>query len=306
MRIAFAGTPQAAVPTLDAIVAAGHEVVAVLTREDAPLGRKRVLTPSPVAVRAQELGLDVVRANRVTPEVAEELLAREFDLGVVVAYGGILRSPLLDTPRHGWINLHFSQLPRWRGAAPVQRAVMAGDADSGVAVFRLEEGLDTGPTYVNRAEPIGEHETSGELLARLAEVGASDVVDTVAEIAAGTAVATPQRGEATAAAKLTASDGLVEWRRSAAEIDAHVRGVTPEPGAATERDGQRVKLLRGAIAATVHAPGAPGEVHEVDGHVVVATGEGSYELLEIQPAGKKPMAAADWWHGQRGAEVRFG
>lgn len=306
MRIVFAGTPQAAVPTLEALVAAGHEVVAVLTREDAPVGRKRVLTPSPVAQRAAELGLDVVRANRVTDEVAAELLGREFDLGVVVAYGGILRSPLLDEPPYGWINLHFSQLPRWRGAAPVQRAIMAGDAASGIAVFQLEAGLDTGPTFVNRPVEIEQDETAGELLARLAELGAPDVVETVAAIAAGTAEARPQRGEPTTAAKLSVRDGLVDWHRGAAEIDALVRGVTPEPSAATELGGQRFKLLRGRVAAATHAPGAPGRVSEVAGSIVVATGEGSYELIEVQPAGKNAMRAADWWRGQRGAEVQLG
>lgn len=306
MRIAFAGTPHAAVPTLEALVAAGHDVVAVLTREDAPVGRKRVLTPSPVAARAEELGLHVVRANRVTDEAATELLDRGFDLGVVVAYGGILRSPLLDTPRHGWINLHFSQLPRWRGAAPVQRAIMAGDEASGIAVFQLEAGLDTGPTFVNRSVEIGAHETAGELLERLAELGAPDVVATVAGIETGAAEATPQSGHATTAAKLTVRNGFVDWQRSAAEIDALVRGVTPEPGAASERDGQRIKLLRGAVAETTHAAGAPGEVSEREGRIVVATGEGSYELLEVQPAGKKPMSAADWWRGQRGAAVHLG
>jgi methionyl-tRNA formyltransferase len=183
---------------------------------------------------------------------------------------------------------------------------MAGDAASGIAVFQLEAGLDTGPTFVNRSVKIGAHETAGELLERLAEQGARDVVATVAEIGAGTAEATPQSGHATTAAKLTVRDGFVDWQRSAAEIDALVRGVTPEPGAASERDGQRIKLLRGAVAETTHAAGAPGEVSEREGRIVVATGEGSYELLEVQPAGKKPMSAADWWRGQRGAAVRLG
>ncbi|MFD2758906.1 methionyl-tRNA formyltransferase [Gulosibacter faecalis] len=303
MRIVFAGTPEVAVPTLEALVSAGHEIAAVLTREDAPVGRRRVLTPSPVAQRAEELGLTVVRANRITDEIAHQLLATEFELGVVVAYGGLIRTPLLDTPKYGWINLHFSQLPRWRGAAPVQRAVMAGDATSGVAVFQLEAGLDTGPTYVNRAVEIGAHETAGDLLNRLAQLGAPEVTATVASIADGSARAEPQSGEATTAPKLTNADGRVDWTETSETIDARVRGVTPEPGAATELAGQRVKLLRGR-ASEAYASGEPGTVTAVDGLVLVATGAGAYQLLEVQPAGKRPMAAADWFRGQHG-EVRF-
>jgi methionyl-tRNA formyltransferase len=284
MRIVFAGTPEVAVPTLEALVSAGHEIAAVLTREDAPVGRRRVLTPSPVAQRAEELGLTVVRANRITDEIAHQLLATEFELGVVVAYGGLIRTPLLDTPKYGWINLHFSQLPRWRGAAPVQRAVMAGDATS-------------------RAVEIGAHETAGDLLNRLAQLGAPEVTATVASIADGSARAEPQSGEATTAPKLTNADGRVDWTETSETIDARVRGVTPEPGAATELAGQRVKLLRGR-ASEANASGEPGTVTAVDGLVLVATGAGAYQLLEVQPAGKRPMAAADWFRGQHG-EVRF-
>ena len=171
LRIVFAGSPDAAVPSLRALAAGPHDVVAVITREDSPQGRKRVLTPTPVAVAAEELGLPVIRANRLAA-VGDDVLALAADLGVVVAYGGLIRAPLLSAPRLGWINLHFSLLPRWRGAAPVQRAIMAGDTETGAAVFRLVDELDAGPVYAELRRPIGHHETAGHLLGELAESGA--------------------------------------------------------------------------------------------------------------------------------------
>lgn len=301
MRIAFAGTPQAAVPTLDALVAAGHDIAVVLTREDAPVGRKRILTPSPVAERAEALEIPTVRANRIDASVTEQLLGSGAELGVVVAYGAIIPEALLNGPKHDWINLHFSQLPRWRGAAPVQQAIIAGDIESGIAVFQLETGLDTGPTYVNRAVPIEPHETAGELLSRLASAGADDVVDVVAAIEQGRAVASAQEGEATYAAKLHAGLGRIDWTISAERIDQLVRGVTPEPGAVTVHDGARIKVLRGRPEgdATPTADRIAGSVVAESGQVVVQTLRGYYLLETVQPAGKRPMAAADWFRGQR-------
>ncbi|NLT26600.1 MAG: methionyl-tRNA formyltransferase, partial [Microbacteriaceae bacterium] len=303
MRIVFAGTPQAAVPALDGLVAAGHELVAVVTREDAPVGRKRVLTPSPVAARAEELGLEVVRANRLDEAVAERLLALEPDLGVIVAYGGLVREPLLHGPRLGWINLHFSLLPRWRGAAPVQRAVLAGDTTTGIAVFELEAGLDTGPVHVNREVPIGDDETAGELLERLSHEGVADVVEVVARLADGTAVATPQEGAPTHAEKLTAADGAIDWSLPSRAVHARIRGATPEPGATTTLDGERFKVHAARRAddaddaddaAAAVAALEPGEVRLVGGRVLVGTGDGALELVRVQPAGRTTMAAADW------------
>lgn len=306
MRIAFAGTPDAAVPTLQGLVDAGHEIVAVITREDAPVGRKRRLQPSPVAARAESLGLPVVRANRIDEAVAARIAGLAPDLGVVVAYGGLIREPLLSQPVHGWINLHFSLLPRWRGAAPVQRAVMAGDSSTGIAVFRLEAGLDTGPTFVNREVPIGAGETAGELLARLAELGVPDVLETVVAIGAGTAVAEPQRGEATHAAKLRVEDGAIDWTATAARADARIRGATPEPGASTTWRGERFKVLRAAPATDAAVAGGPGAVVLDGGRVLAACGSGALELIEVQPAGKRAMRAADWFRGVQEAEVRLG
>ncbi|MFD2673861.1 methionyl-tRNA formyltransferase [Gulosibacter bifidus] len=302
MRIAFAGTPEVAVPTLDALVGAGHDVAVVLTREDAPQGRKRVMTPSAVAAKAEALGIPVVRANQIDDAVAAAVLDHNIELGVVVAYGGIIRPPLLDEPAHGWINLHFSQLPRWRGAAPVQQAIIAGDRDSGVAVFQLEAGLDTGPTYVNRAVPIGAHETAGELLERLAVDGAADVVDVVADLERGTAIATPQSGEVTHAGKLHAKLGRIDWTIHAQRIDELVRGVTPEPGASTMLNGERFKVLRGRPSSDDRPATADHEAGAValeGGEVRVQTLRGGYVLETVQPAGKRAMSASDWFRGQR-------
>ncbi|MGO1544893.1 MAG: methionyl-tRNA formyltransferase [Gulosibacter sp.] len=304
MRIAFAGTPDAAVPTLEGLVEAGHVIVVVLTREDASAGRKRRVFPSPVAARAEALGLPVLKANRIDDEVTASILAAEPELGVVVAYGGIIREPLLSGPRDGWINLHFSLLPRWRGAAPVQRAIMAGDKETGVAVFQLEAGLDTGPTFVNRPVAIGADETARELLTRLAAEGVSDVLDTVTQIAAGSAVARAQDGPATHAAKLGTADGFIDWHDSATSLHARIRGVTPDPGAATTWKGERFKIHRVGIADATDLP--PGEVQLRDRQVLIGCGTGALELLEVQPAGKKAMVASDWLRGVQDEGVRLG
>lgn len=305
MRLVVAGTPEAAVPTLEALAASEHEIVAVISREDAPVGRKRVLTPSPVSARALELSLPLIRANRLDEQVTEQIAELQPDLGVIVAYGGIVREPLLSVPRLGWINLHFSQLPKWRGAAPVQRAVLAGDQETGVAVFQLEAGLDTGPTFVNRPEPIGADETSGELLARLAQLGSADVVDTVNALARGEAVATPQQGTPTHAAKLSVADGKIDWQLDAERVYATIRGATPEPGASTELDGARFKVHQ-AGRAEASTSLQPGEVRLIDGRVLVGTGSDALELVRVQPAGKAAMNAADWFRGRRAESVMLG
>lgn len=304
MRIAFAGTPDAAVPTLEGLVDAGHEIVAVITREDAPVGRKRRLAPSAVGARAEALGLPIIKANKIDETVMTQVLELEPELGVVVAYGGLIREPLLNGPTHGWINLHFSLLPRWRGAAPVQRAVMAGDVTTGIAVFQLEAGLDTGPTFVNREVVVGVDETAGELLARLALEGVSDVLSTITAIGDGSAVATPQAGEPTHAAKLETADGVIDWHKDAADLHAQIRGVTPDPGASTSWQGERFKIHRVSLTS---ADGlAPGRVEFRDRKALVGCGTGSLELIEVQPAAKRAMAAADWLRGVQDAEVQLG
>ncbi|MGR2751649.1 methionyl-tRNA formyltransferase [Agromyces arachidis] len=297
LRIVFAGTPAAAVPALETLAASPHEVMAVVTRPPAPLGRKRVLTPSPVAAAAERLGIPVIEARRLDDDADARISALRPDLGVIVAYGGLVREPLLSAPTHGWINLHFSALPAWRGAAPVQRALMAGDAELGVSVFRLVPELDAGELYAVRKRAVEPGETAGAALDSLAASGAGVVAEVVDAIADGSAVATPQAGEPTFAPKLTIDDGRLDWTRPTAEVDARFRGVTPEPGAHTEVDGVRVKVLDAGPAPSDAAPLRPGEVRGDRRRVLVGTADGALELRRVQPAGRTAMAAADWWRG---------
>ena len=296
LRIVFAGSPAAAVPSLRLLLASPHDVVAVVTREDAPHGRKRVMTATPVAVEAEAAGVPVIRANRLAP-VTDELMALEADLGVIVAYGGLIREPLLSAPRLGWINLHFSLLPRWRGAAPVQRAIIAGDRETGAAVFQLVPELDAGDIYATLRHPIGAHQTAGHLLAALAESGARLLADVVDDLAAGAAIAAAQRGEVTLAPKLALADGRLDWNATAAEVDARFRGTTPEPGAFTEFGSERVKVLD-AVVAHGAARLAPGHVELRAGRVLVGTASDPVQLVTVHPAGKRAMPAADWWRGR--------
>ncbi|MFC5501670.1 methionyl-tRNA formyltransferase [Lysinimonas soli] len=296
LRIVFAGSPAAAVPSLRRLLDGPHEVVAVVTREDSPQGRKRVMTSTPVALEAEAAGVPVIRANRLAP-VTEQLRALDPDLGVIVAYGGIIREPLLGAPRLGWINLHFSLLPRWRGAAPVQRAIMAGDVETGAAVFRLVPELDAGEVYATVRRPIGAHETAGHLLQSLAESGAQLLAGVVDDLAGGAAVATVQQGEVTLAPKLTQADGRIDWAASAVAVDARIRGTTPEPGAFTELGDERIKVLDALIAHD--APQLdPGRVELRAGRLLVGTASDPVQLVTVQPAGRRAMPAADWWRGR--------
>ncbi|KQZ10051.1 methionyl-tRNA formyltransferase [Microbacterium sp. MEC084] len=305
MRIVFAGTPSVAVPSLHALHAAGHDIAAVVTRPDAPLGRKRVLTPSPVAAAAEELGLPVIKAARLDAEATERIAALDPELAVVVAYGGLVREPLLSLPPHGWINLHFSLLPRWRGAAPVQRALMAGDRVTGAAVFRLVPELDAGDVFDELRYDVPADATAGDVLEALADLGAGLLADVVDGIAAGTAVAVPQKGEATHAAKLSIDDGLLDWREPADRVLDRFRGVTPEPGAHTLLDGARFKILAARPAdADAEEPLPPGRARAVKRGVLVGTGTEPILVERVQPAGKAAMDAAAWARGTR-ADVVF-
>lgn len=301
MRVLFAGTPAVAVPSLNALVEAGFDVVAVLTRPDAPVGRKRVLTPSPVAARAAELGIEVVHASRVDDVVTAKIAAVSPDVAAIVAYGGLVPRAALDIPRHGWINLHFSLLPAWRGAAPVQRAVMAGDDITGAVTFLLEEGLDTGPVLGTLTERVGPEDTAGVLLDRLSHSGAVLLAQTLSAVEAGKAVPEPQQGEVSLAPKLTIDDGRIKWNQPALAIGRQARGVTPEPGAWTTLDGQRVKLEPVRLRPDVPDL-APGSVEQSGKIVLVGTGSHAVELTRIQPSGKKMMAAADWVRGMASLE----
>ncbi len=298
LRVVFAGSPAAAVPSLLAIARSGHDIAAVITREDALLGRKRIRTPTPVARAAEQLDIPVIAANSLAGEPTERILRLQPDLGVIVAYGGLVREPLLSAPELGWINLHFSVLPRWRGAAPVQRAIIAGDDVTGASVFQLVEELDAGPILGTMTQAIGRNETAGHLLESLSVSGAELLVGVMDALGTGTARASEQSGDVTFAPKLTIEDGRVDWAGTAATVHNRIRGVTPEPGAFTIVDGDRLKIIDAARARdtprlTVGRISADGK------RVFVGTASEPIELLTVQPAGKRPMPAADWWRGRR-------
>lgn len=298
MRVVVAGTPEVAVPALDALVASSHDVVAVLTRPDAPLGRKRILTPSPLAARAEALNIPVLKSAKPGEEVIAQLRELGAELGVVVAYGALLREPVLAALPFGWINLHFSALPKWRGAAPLQRAIMAGESETALTVFQLEQGLDTGPIFSSVPVPLPATKTSGELLEEYAVQGAELLVTVVNGLEEGSLAATPQIGDATHAAKLTRDDGLIDWTRDAQLVSAQIRSVTPEPGARTEYDGAWLKV-HAIAASTAHTVPelVPGEVTAHGKQLYVGTGTDPIELITVQPAGKQAMSAMDWWRG---------
>jgi len=298
VRIVFCGTPEVAVPSLDALVASEHEVVAVVTRPDAPSGRGKRLTPSPVALRAEELGIEVLKPQRPRDEdFVARLTAIAPDCCPVVAYGALLPQRVLDIPAHGFVNLHFSVLPRWRGAAPVQHAVLAGDEETGATTFRLVLEMDAGPVYGVITDPIGPSDTSGDLLTRLAHAGSALLVETLDTVAAGVEP-TPQPAEGvTLAPKITVDDAKIDWSRPAVEVDRLVRGCTPSPGPWTTFRGERFKVVSAAPAQDDDAVLAPGELRVGRRAVHVGTGAGLLELGQVQAQGKRPMPAPDWARG---------
>jgi len=302
MRLVFAGTPEVALPTLDAIAASGHELAAVVTRPDAPSGRGRRLVRSPVGQWADGRGIEVLTPQRPRePEFQDRLRAIAPDCAPVVAYGALVPPAALVIPRLGWVNLHFSLLPAWRGAAPVQHAVLHGDDLTGACVFQLEEGLDTGPVYGSLTEEIRPTDTAGDLLERLAVSGAKVMVEVLDALADGRAVAVPQAVEGVSMApKITAEDARVRWGEPAFAVDRRVRACTPAPGAWTTLRGERVKL---GTLRPVRAEGLPpGEVRVERDTVLVGTATTPVSLGEVRPAGKKPMPAAAWLRGLRLAE----
>ncbi|WP_406289392.1 methionyl-tRNA formyltransferase [Streptomyces sp. NBC_00209] len=301
MKLVFAGTPEVAVPALDALIASGrHEVAAVVTRPDAPAGRGRRLVASPVAERAEEAGIEVLKPARPRDE---DFLARLREIAPdccpVVAYGALLPKAALDIPAKGWVNLHFSLLPAWRGAAPVQHAVMSGDEVTGASTFLIEEGLDSGPVYGVLTEEVRPTDTSGDLLTRLAFAGSGLLAATMDGIEDGTLHAVPQPADGvTLAPKITVEDAQVQWSAPALRVDRVIRGCTPAPGAWTPFRGERLKLVQ-ATPAVDRSELAPGELSVGKNNVFVGTGSHAVELLWVQPQGKKPMRAADWARGVR-------
>ncbi|MFI7069733.1 methionyl-tRNA formyltransferase [Micromonospora sediminicola] len=300
MRLVFAGTPAVAVPALDAIAASGHELLAVVTRPDAPAGRGRGLHRSPVGAWADAHGVEVLTPARPRePEFLDRLRALAPDCVPVVAYGALVPPVALEIPRHGWINLHFSLLPAWRGAAPVQHAVLHGDELTGASVFELEEGLDTGPVYGTVTDEIRPTDTSGDLLERLAHSGAGLLVAVLDAIDAGTARAQPQPSDGVSLApKLTVEDARVRWTDPAFAVDRRIRACTPAPGPWTTFRGDRVKL--GPVTPLANGPELkPGELLAEKSGVLVGTATGPVRLGEVRAAGKKAMSAGDWARGAR-------
>jgi methionyl-tRNA formyltransferase len=295
--IVFAGSPAAAVPSLHALTASRHHVAAALTREDSPQGRRRSLTPTAVAAAALQSGVPIIRANRLADAATEAVTALRPDLGVIVAYGGLVREPLLTIPRLGWINLHFSLLPRWRGAAPVQHAIIAGDEVTGASVFQLVPELDAGVVFGQVTQAIGATETAGHLLDSLAVSGAELLVRVVDAIADGVARGEPQHGDVTLAPKLHLPDARLDFSEHATTVLNRLRGVTPEPGAFTSVDSVRIKILEARIADDEAELGV-GQLVLWAGKVLVGTASHPLELVTVHPDGKKAMRAADWWRGR--------
>lgn len=298
MRIVFGGTPDVAIPSLDALADSRHELVAVVTRPDAPSGRGKKLAASPVAQRATELGIEVLKPQRPRDEeFVSRLTQIAPDCCPVVAYGALLPQRVLDIPRHGWVNLHFSLLPAWRGAAPVQRAILAGDQITGATTFRIVFELDAGPIFARVTEPIRPDDTAGDLLHRLSLSGARLLVDTLDGIEDGTVTPTPQPetdAQVSYASKINVEDAFIDWTRPAEAVDRLVRASAPAPGAWTTFRGERFKINSAQISNTVLPPG----VLEITKRtVLVGTGTRALQLGEVQAQGKKPMTAADWARG---------
>ncbi len=316
MRLVFAGTPDVAVPSLDALSSSSHDVVAVLTRPDAPAGRGRSLVASPVKERALALGLEVLTPGRPGDSQFQDRL-RELapDACPIVAYGALIPSSALTIPAHGWINLHFSLLPAWRGAAPVQHAIMAGDEVTGATTFLVERGLDTGPTFGVMTEAIKGGDTSGDLLWRLAQAGAGLLVATLDALEAGELHAVAQSAEGVSLApKISAEDARICWGTPGLAVDRHIRGCTPAPGAWTTFRGERLKIHPVTLVADAPVINsgevvtheaetpevlAPGEVAATKRAVRVGTASGAVLLGTVQPQGKRPMDAPDWARGVR-------
>ncbi|GAA0413956.1 methionyl-tRNA formyltransferase [Acrocarpospora corrugata] len=300
MRLVFAGTPETALPSLRALLASRHEVVAVVTRPDAEAGRGRKVRPSPVAALAEESGIEVLRPEKAgDPAFLDRLRAIAPDCCPVVAYGALLPQAALDIPAHGWINLHFSLLPAWRGAAPVQHAVLHGDEITGAATFQIVRELDAGPVFGVVTEVVRPSDTSGDLLARLAESGAGLLAATLDGVEDGTLEARPQPLDGVSLApKLTVEAARVDWLAPAMRVDRLIRACDPAPGAWTEFRGQRVKLGPVRLAPDAEKL-APGELRATKNSVLAGTGSHPVELGEVRPQGKRQMLAGEWARGVR-------
>jgi methionyl-tRNA formyltransferase len=299
VRLVFFGTPADAVPSLEALHAAGHEIALVVTQPDKRRGRGSEESASPVREAAEALGLPVLTPEK-SSEVVDQVAASGAELGVVVAFGQLLPPALLEAVPHGFVNVHFSLLPRWRGAAPVERAVLAGDRETGVCIMALEAGLDTGPVFATERTPIGAQETAGELRMRLVGIGTELLVATLPRVPL--VAPEPQHGDPTYAEKLSVDEFALDWEQSAEELARVVRAGNPRPGAWTTDHGGRLKVWRvRPLSACIDAE--PGTVF---GHTRVATGEGALELVEVQPEGRRAMDANAWLAGRRAPDPMLG
>ena len=298
LRLAFMGTPDFSVPALAELIAAGHDVVAVYSQPPRKAGRGMAETPSPVHAFAAAQGIEVRTPEKLRDDAAQETFrALDLDAAIVAAYGLILPQPILDAPRLGCLNIHASLLPRWRGAAPIQRAIMAGDSETGVAIMQMEKGLDTGPVLLMERTPIGAQETAGELHDRLSAIGAGLMVRALAALERDSLEATPQPEDGvTYADKIDKAEARIDWTRPAHELDGHIRGLSPFPGAwcEVEKDGkrQRLKVLR---ALPVDGSGTPGTA--LDDALIIACGDGALRLTQVQRAGKGVQQAEEFLRG---------
>ena len=297
MRVVFMGTPDFSVAALDALVGAGHEIAAVYTQPPRPAGRGKKDRPSPVQARAEALGLSVRHPKSLrTDEAQAEFVALQADIAVVVAYGLILPQPILDAPRRGCLNIHASLLPRWRGAAPIQRAIMAGDEVTGVQIMQMEEGLDTGPVLMSEIVPIVEADTAGSLHDRLMTTGALLWPRTLAALERGSLTAQPQSEDGvTYARKLTAEDRRIDWTKPAGEVADQIRGLSPFPGAYFEIPGDKPVRVKVHFAAPERGDGEPGEV--LDDELLIACGRGAVRLTRVQREGKGVVDGAEFVRG---------
>ena len=295
MRLAFMGTPEFAVPSLAELIASGHEIVAVYSQPPKPKGRGQKLTPSPVQAFAEAMGLPVFTpASMKSPEAIADFQSLDLDAACVVAYGQILKAEVLEAPRLGCFNLHGSLLPRWRGAAPIQRAIMAGDRQTGVQIMRMSEGLDEGAILLSEVLPITADDTAAGLSERMSVIGATLWTRALAAIERGGVTETPQVGEPTYARKITPAEARIDWARPAAEIDAHIRGLSPFPGAWCEApDGTRMKVLMSRLS--LNGTGEPGEV--LDDTLLVGCGEGAVRLMRVQREGRAAQDAGVFLKG---------
>ena len=298
MRLAFMGTPDFAVPSLAELIASGHEIVAVYSQPPRPKGRGQKLTPSPVHAFAEAMGLPVFTPESMkAPDAIETFVSLDLDAACVVAYGQILKPGVLEAPRLGCFNLHGSLLPRWRGAAPIQRAIMAGDRETGVQIMRMSEGLDEGAILLSEILQIQPDDTAASLAERMSMVGATLWTRALAAIERGGVTETPQTGEPTYAKKITPAEARVNWTRPATEVDSHIRGLSPFPGAWFEAPGPdgpvRVKALLSCLSS--EGAGEPGEL--LEGGLLIACGDGAVRLLRVQREGKAQSSPADFLNG---------